>query len=233
MTQNSSSAAGALACLRIEGLSFGYTKKKNVLHNISLQVRPNEIVGVIGANGAGKSTLISAIADHSRHESISIEGQHAGRKPLVTAFDEPKLYSYLSGRHFIRYILALNGLKVPFPDAIVAGFQLSPRLDELVRSYSFGMKRKVYLTTCLAQPSSFLQMDEPTNGLDALSVIFLKDYLRQLCQSGTGVLLASHDIGFLEALCDRVHILKEGCICGTFESGDERGLEQVYLELVR
>lgn len=233
MTPNSNTAADALTSLRVEGFSFGYTKKKQVLHEISFQVMPNEIVGVIGANGAGKSTLISAIADNTRHKAISLAGQQTERQPLVTAFDEPKLYSYLSGRHFIRYILALNGLDAPFPESIVAGFQLGPRLDELVRSYSFGMKRKVYLTTCLAVPCTFLQMDEPTNGLDALSVIFLKDYLHQLCQSGTGVLLASHDIGFLEAVCDKVLILKEGRICGTFDHGDERGLEQVYLELVR
>lgn len=221
------------ALLNIDGLSFSYKKNKPVLRDVSFQLTSNKIVGIIGVNGAGKSTLISAIADYPRQNTISLMGASAMREPLVTAYDEPKLYSYLSGRHCIRYLLDLKGKRLPFPDEVVAGFQIEPRLDELIRDYSFGMKRKVYLTICLTEPAAFLQMDEPTNGLDALSIIFLKDYLRQLCQRGTGILLASHDIGFLESTCDRVYVLKDGMLCGSYEKGDERGLEQVYLELVR
>lgn len=219
--------------LSIDRLHYSYDSHNDVLKDLSFTVSSGQIVGVMGANGAGKSTLIAAIAAHHRQSAITLKDDSTARTPLMTAYDEPKLYSYLSGRHFIAYILGLRESDVAFPNDLVAGFQLASRIDELILSYSFGTKRKVYLTTCLAEPCQVLQMDEPTNGLDALSVIFLKEHLTQLSESGTAVLLASHDLGFLEGVCDVVHILKDGSIQGEFRKGDPRGLEQVYLETVR
>lgn len=219
--------------IKVTGFSHSYDKERQVLADLSFEVLPGQIIGVMGANGAGKSTLISAIADYQHNPAITVTSPDESLNPLVTAYDEPQLYSYLSGRHFIRYILDLKRPGLAFPDSLVSGFQLKAQLDELIRGYSFGMKRKVYLATCLAEPSSSLQMDEPTNGLDALSVIFLKDTLRQLAADGKAILLASHDMGFLEAICTSVLILKEGRIAGVYDACDGGGLEKVYIDLMR
>lgn len=207
--------------IRARGLGRTYGRDA-VLTGVDLDVRPGEVMGLIGPNGGGKSTLLLLIAGLVRPTSgeVVVCGEAAdqlatrrtGQVGLITA--EAGLYPLLSGRENLRFFGGLFGLAEDEVDARAA-----PLLDELdigehvdrpAKTYSSGMRQKVSLARALLRDPSVLLLDEPTSNLDPISSHTIHRVVRAQADRGSAVVLATHDLHAAESVCDRVAVIQRG-----------------------
>jgi ABC-2 type transport system ATP-binding protein len=192
------------------------------LDSVSLEVRPGEIVGLLGANGAGKSTLLRTIAGLQPPDSglVEIEGVDVWKEPraakqrLGYAAEEPTFYEELSADEYVAFIAMVRGLD-PEPareraHALFDGLGLSGRIDEPVHQFSHGMRKKLSFTAAVLHRPRVLLCDEALDGFDAAGALAAKDELRALAGGGTAVLFSSHVTETIERLCDRAVLLHVG-----------------------
>jgi ABC-2 type transport system ATP-binding protein len=234
--------------LDVRGLTRRYGTFTAV-DGLSFQVRPGEILGFLGPNGAGKTTTLRVCAGLLRADAgeIAIAGASLAREPLVARArlglvpDDPFLYERLSAREFFDFVAALYGVPAATAaaraDALIARFDLGEVADQLVESYSMGMRRKTAVIAALIHEPVLVMLDEPLNGLDPRGARSLKDLLRARADAGAGVLVSTHLLDVAERLCDRVLIVHHGRTRaeGTFDElrGARAGatLEDVFLAL--
>ena len=215
--------------LRVEGLvkTFGRTR---ALDGLDLTVRRGEVHGFLGPNGSGKSTTIRVVLGLMRADSGTVE--LFGRDPWRDAVDlharlayvpgDVTLWPGLTGGQCIDILgRALGGLDRARRDELVERFHLDP--TKRTRDYSKGNRQKVSLVAALASGAELLVLDEPTSGLDPLMERVFQDCVREAVDAGSTVLLSSHIMGEVEALADRVSIIREG---RTVSSGTLRDLRR-------
>ncbi|MBF6210349.1 ABC transporter ATP-binding protein [Nocardia puris] len=206
----------------IRGLrkTFGHV---TALDGLDLTVRDGEIHGFLGPNGAGKSTTIRVLLGILR--ATSGRAAVLGRDPWTDAVSlhrelayvpgDVTLWSALSGGETIDLLARMRGTLDPKRrDELVERFDLDP--TKKARTYSKGNRQKVALISALASDVPLLLLDEPTSGLDPLMEQVFRDCVREANDRGTTVLLSSHILSEVEALCDRVTIIRAG---RTVESG--------------
>lgn len=197
-------------------------KKNIVLKNITFTVNKGEILGILGKNGAGKSTLIRIICDlisptcgeiiidgKSNYKTKSLE------KIGVLLEGGKNIYHYLTVEENIYYFSHLN--KIPEieienrKNELLDMFELKDKAKEVVSKLSRGMQQKVSLMVLLLKNPDILILDEPTFGLDLLTIIQFKNFLLDLAKKiNKTIILCSHDVKFIMDLCDRILILKDG-----------------------
>ena len=232
--------------LRIEHYSKTYPGGKKAVDDLTLHVRPGEIVGFIGHNGAGKTTTLRACAGvmDFTEGTIAIDGHDVKRNPVeakrVTAFlpDNPDLYEFMKGIDYLNFIADLYDIPgsartrdiQKYGDA----FELTGNLGSPIGSYSHGMRQKLALISALIRHPKLLILDEPFVGLDPAASHLVKGYLGELCAGGSAVFFSTHVLEVAEKLCHRIAIIKNGRLvkCGPTEAlvGDS-SLEDVFLEL--
>ena len=167
---------------------------------LEFALESGRILGLTGPNGVGKTTLLSALAGRARVFSGALERRPGLRLSLQTQDVPPVAGVPLSGRE----LLALTGAARDGLPPWLAG-RLDDRLDRL----SGGQRHYLALWAVLRAPADLILLDEPTNNLDAAGVAHLTSALRRLAGSGTGIVVVSHDHEFVEAVCDRVIVLRE------------------------
>ena len=184
--------------IRAQALVAGWERPATAPLEFALE--SGRILGLTGANGVGKTTLLSALAGRARVFSGVLETRPALRLALQTQDVPPVEGVPLSGRE----LLALTG---------AAGDGLPPwlvgRLDDRLDRLSGGQRHYLTLWAVLQAPADLVLLDEPTNNLDAAGVAHLASVLRRLAESGTGIVVVSHDHEFVEAVCDQVIVLRE------------------------
>ena len=227
--------------LSVRGLVRRYGRFTAV-DGLDLEVQRGEILGFLGPNGAGKTTTLRCCSGLLRADrgEITIAGASLAREPLQAraAFgfvpDRPYLYERLSAREMLDLIGALYD--VPAEIARRRGAELIDRLgltaaaDDLIESYSQGMRQKVAVAAALLHDPPLLMLDEPLIGLDPLAARVLKDLLRERASRGSGVLVSTHLLDVAERLCDRVAILHHGRRLAEGTLGALRGESQATLE---
>jgi ABC-2 type transport system ATP-binding protein len=221
------------------------------VRGIDLSVRRGEIFGFLGPNGAGKTTTIRMVAGTLLPTSgtIRVAGIDLGRDPTGAKRrigyipDRPFLYEKLSGLEFLRFVGALWGREgralEDRAERFLELFSLTPWRDELIESYSHGMRQKLLISSALLHDPDLVVVDEPMVGLDPRSARILKDLLRAFVDGGGSVLLSTHTLEVAEAICDRIAIIAEGKIVarGTMEelrASTDAGsahLEEIFLKL--
>ncbi len=204
------------AAISISGLvkTFGSTR---ALDGLDLSVEPGEVHGFLGPNGSGKTTTIRVLLGLLRADA----GQVAllGGDPWRDAVDlhrrlayvpgEVSLWPNLTGGEVIDLFGRLRGdLNPRRRDELLERFQLDP--TKKTRSYSKGNRQKVGLVAALASDAELLLLDEPTSGLDPLMEAVFQDCIREVKTEGRTVLLSSHILAEVEALCDRLSIIRLG-----------------------
>lgn len=232
--------------LTINNLSKSYGKQL-VLNNIDLTIAKGEFFGLIGGNGAGKTTLIKSILDFCAIDQGKIylldtpHFQPQARRHLAFLPEQFSPPCYLTGHHFLRYIAHLHGQRYEKPQIEYLCQRLDltiTALDQPVRSYSKGMTQKLGLIACFLTKKQLLILDEPMNGLDPKARAYLKQYLLGLKQQGITLFFSTHLLTDVEALCDRMAILNEGCLqfigspqdcCQQYQATH---LEQAYLRCI-
>jgi ABC-2 type transport system ATP-binding protein len=178
-----------------------------------------EIFGLLGANGAGKSTLLKAILGLIKVDEgeIYVGGQHTRRHPteakkLIGYLPEDlRLYERLTGWEFLSFIAGIKGLNQTSElEESLDYFGLHDKRHLLIEEYSQGMKKKIGLIAALMGAPPVILLDEPLNGLDAESMRLLRLRIEELARRGSTFVISSHIMGFVERICQRIAVLKQG-----------------------
>jgi len=239
--------------LQFDQVTGGYNPRRPVLHGLSFDVRPGEMVGLIGLNGAGKSTAIKHILGllAPSNGMIRVKGQplahseEAYRRTYAYVPESPLVYEELTVREHLRFAAMayeVDGARLEKETASLAAlFQMENKLDTLPSHLSKGMRQKLMLMAAfLVHPELYL-IDEPFLGLDPLGIRALLELLDARKKSGAGILLCSHILSTIEHYCDRFVLLHEGRVLA-YGTADElckqaglpgAGIEDVFISLVR
>jgi ABC-2 type transport system ATP-binding protein len=221
------------------------------VNGIDLEVPKGELFGFLGPNGAGKTTTLRMIAGILRPTSgsIHIGGIDLIKNPIVAKNrlgfvpDRPFIYEKLTGSEFLRFVAGLYDQEGPKVEhrarELLALFDLEDKRDELVGSYSHGMRQKLIISSAFVHRPEVIVVDEPMVGLDPKAARIIKDLFREYTRRGNTVMMSTHTLEVAEGMCDRVAIMQGGVLraCGTMdelrasaESGT-MGLEQIFLRL--
>ena len=187
------------------------------LDALTLAVAPGEIVGLLGPNGSGKTTALRIVLGFMRptlgraavagfdcwRQSVEV------RKRVAYLPGELRLYENMTGRQLVRFLGKLRG-ETPGPEVDALAKRLDIDVDQPLVQMSSGMKRKIALLAILVPKVPLLILDEPTNTLDPTMRDELRGQLRVAKESGKAVLFSSHVLHEVEAVCDRVLILRRG-----------------------
>jgi ABC-2 type transport system ATP-binding protein len=192
------------------------------LHDVDLEVRAGEIVGLVGPNGAGKTTLIKIVATLLEATSgrVTIDGYDVMTAPLevrrrvgLVLADDRALYWRLTGRQNLEFFAAMHGLGRDAAAArsarLLEDVGLAER-DRLVFGYSAGMRSRLSIARALLHEPPLLVLDEPTRALDPVATVRVGTMLKGIAATGVAVLLSSHRLDEIEQVCDRVVAVVSG-----------------------
>ncbi|MFF7975713.1 ATP-binding cassette domain-containing protein [Streptomyces sp. NPDC007905] len=189
------------------------------LHGVDLDVAQGQIHGLAGPNGAGKTTLLGlllglAVADGGRLEILGTPVQRALSAPDGVAgfVDGPGLYPSLTARQNLTALAALRGhdARTAGVDDVLDQVGLTDVADDQARGFSLGMRQRLGLAAALLTKPRLLVLDEPSNGLDPAGKKHVHGVLNRLAAEGTSVVLSSHRMDDLQALCSEVTIIANG-----------------------
>lgn len=219
--------------------------------DVTLDVAEGEIHGFLGPNGAGKTTTIRMIAGLLKPTAgrIVVNGHDLATAPeaakgsLGFIPDRPFIYEKLTAREFLRFHGGLYGIDGYTLEArigeMLALFELSRWENELIESFSHGMKQRVVMSAAFLHRPRAVVVDEPMVGLDPRGARLIKDVFRRMSENGVAILMSTHTLEVAQEMCDRIAIILKGKIIarGTVEdlrtlagSHDEQ-LTPVFLKL--
>lgn len=241
--------ADPLPLIEIHHLSKRYGDHLAV-NDVTLRVTGGEIFGFLGPNGAGKTTTIKVMVGLLRPTSgtVRVAGYDVQTQSLqakaATGYvpDEPNLYPKLSGRELLRFVGDLNEMDRRQAerrvDELLRLFDLADAADDLIDSYSHGMRQKTAVAAALMHDPRVLVLDEPTVGLDPKSARLIKDLLRQMAARGAAIFLSTHILEIAERMCDRIGIINRGELAAVGTMSELRAagqgaanLEDIFLSL--
>lgn len=208
------------------------------LDDLNLNIAPGEVHGFLGPNGSGKSTTIRVLLGLLRPDAGTV--RLFGRDPWKDAValhrrlayvpGDVELWPNLTGGEVIDMFLRLRGnYSAVRCDQLIERFDLNPR--KKTRTYSKGNRQKVALIAALAADVDLLLLDEPTAGLDPLMEVKFQEVIRELRQQGQSVLLSSHILAQVEALSDRISIIRAGKIVETGTLAELRHMTRTTIEV--
>jgi ABC-2 type transport system ATP-binding protein len=234
--------------IRISNLYKAYSDNY-VLKGIDLNVYPGQIIGYIGPNGAGKSTtvkiicgLLSNFEGEVTVKGISVKNNPLAVKRLIGYVPElADLYEVLTPFEFLSFMADLYEIPRKLAEErftkMLSAFGLSNHLHQRMETFSKGMKQKVLIVSGLLHNPEIIILDEPLSGLDANSVIIVKNLLTQLAAAGKTIFYSSHMMDVVEKISDRIVLINHGVIAadGTIEElrtqkGD-LSLERIFANL--
>lgn len=235
--------------IQIAGLTKRYGTFTAVA-GMDLSVGRGELFGLLGPNGAGKTTTLRMVAGILRPTSgnITIGGVSLASDPVAAKAklgfipDRPFIYEKLTGTEFLRFVAGLYGQGGSEVDRrgeeLLALFDLVDWKDELVDSYSHGMRQKLIIASAFVHRPQVIIVDEPMVGLDPKAARLLKDLFRAYVERGNTIVMSTHTLEVAETLCDRIAIVQNGRIAamGTMSelrssTGYDSGLEDIFLRL--
>jgi ABC-2 type transport system ATP-binding protein len=223
--------------------------KTVALDGVDLEVRPGEIVGLVGVNGSGKTTLLRILAGILRPDageplicghsvrSSAVEG----RRRLAFASDVPALFDVLTVREHLTFVGELY--EVPDRERraedVLALFEIADRRDDVVLGLSLGLKQRVALACAFLHDPSLFLLDEPLNGLDPPTRVRLREALAAAAARGAAVVLSSHQLELVERMATRFVLLHTGRVRWQGdaddlrrEAGSDSALEAIFMREV-
>ncbi len=240
-----------MTMLRIEGVTKRYGSFTAV-SELDLDIEPGKLLGFLGPNGAGKTTTMKMVVGLVRPTSgrVSVDGVDVAKDPLAAKRrlgyvpDRPNLYERLTALEYMFFVGGLYEMAkadaVPRSHQLLELFGLGHKRDDLVESFSHGMKQRLVMASVLLHRPRLLVVDEPMVGLDPRGARLLKDVLRtEARENGLTVLLSTHTLEVADDICDEIAVIHRGHLVarGTPEAlrestgkGGEK-LEEVFLQL--
>ena len=222
---------------------------KQVLKDINLEVYPGQVIGYIGPNGAGKSTTVKVLCglltDYEGEVTIKgfdLKKDTLSVKKIIGYVPElAELYEVLTPSEYLKFIGSLYGMDELVCEEriqkMMNAFGLTPNVNQRMDSFSKGMRQKVLLASGLLHNPDVIILDEPLSGLDANSVIIIKDLISKLAKDGKTIFYCSHMMDVVEKVSDRIVLIDEGRVIadGSFEELKQqqgnKSLEQIFASL--
>ena len=192
------------------------------VNDLNLCVKKGEIFGFIGPNGAGKTTTIKMMGGilEPTKGMVKIAGINMREEPEKAKSkigfipDRPYLYEKLTGMEFLRFTADLYGVPEETFKAtafkILKDFSLADWADELVESYSHGMKQRLIMSAALLHDPEVIIVDEPMVGLDPAAIMMVKSLFRKLAGQGVTIFMSTHTLKVAEDICDRIGVINKG-----------------------
>lgn len=223
--------------------------EKEALSDLNVTINNGEIFGLIGHNGAGKTTTISILTSiiEASYGEVYLDdlalSQHRDeiKKKIGYVPDSPDIFLNLTANeywHFLAKIYDLDkNLAEERIETLSKLFDLSTQKEEMIDSFSHGMRQKVIVIGALVSNPDIWILDEPLTGLDPQASFDLKELMKEHAKAGNTVIFSTHVLQVAEQLCDRIGILKQGKLIfvGTLDelkaNHPEKDLETIYLEI--
>ena len=192
------------------------------VHGLDLHIPKGTLFGFLGPNGAGKTTTMKMIVGLIRPTTgqVEVDGVDVVKQPLEARAhigyipDRPNLYERLSALEYMFFIGSLYRIDrkkaVPRSHALLELFGLGHKKDQLVESFSHGMKQRLVMASVMLHEPKLLVVDEPMVGLDPQGARLLKDVLRQEVAKGLTVMLSTHTLEVADEVCDEVAVINHG-----------------------
>ncbi|MDQ0150396.1 ABC transporter ATP-binding protein [Eubacterium multiforme] len=206
--------------LKLRGI-YKKIHNKEILKDLNLEVKENEIFGFLGPNGAGKSTTMKIICGLIKPDkgevlinNINInENRIEALKNLGALIESPKIYSFFSARENLMQIARIEKINENEVDKVLDLVGLKYTNSLKVKNFSLGMKQRLGIAQAIIGNKKILILDEPTNGLDANGVIEFRNMLKTLVKTkNISVFISSHKLDEIEKICDEVAFLENGTI---------------------
>jgi len=217
------------------------------VRNLSLTVEKGEVFGLVGPNGAGKTTTIRIMTGLLRPDegTVTIGGYNINDEPLKAKAilgyvpDRAFLYEKLTAREFLKFIASLYDIEkqeaLKRIEALTSVFGIRDIEDELIESYSQGMRQRLLFASALIHNPEVLLIDEPFMGLDPFGVRMLKGFIRDLSAKGVTVFLVTHSLHIAEEVCHKVGLIHKGLLTAIRSAEEirtiEGGLEGLFLSM--
>ncbi len=219
--------------------------------NLNLHILKGEIFGFIGPNGAGKTTTIKMLGGILEPTSGKIEicgidikdEPESAKRKIGFIPDRPYLYEKLTGMEFLKFTADLYNVdeevfEKESQDSLNM-FSLSDWSDELIESYSHGMKQRLIMAAALIHSPDVIVVDEPMVGLDPSAIKMVKELFRRLAAEGVTIFMSTHTLKVAEEVCDRIGIIHKGSMIAAGTISDlkdkaqsaEADLEEVFIKL--
>ncbi|HZM54815.1 MAG TPA: ABC transporter ATP-binding protein [Acidimicrobiales bacterium] len=226
----------ATTAIRTHGLSKRYDTV-DAIRDLDLEVAEGEVVGYLGPNGAGKTTTIRLLLGlirptKGRADIFGLDSQRQtveAHKRLAYVAGEANLWPSLTGTETLHLLGRVQGRVDPaYRDELIGRFTFDP--SKKVRAYSKGNRQKLILIAALMTRPDLLVLDEPTSGLDPLMELAFRHCIHEARERGQTVFLSSHILSEVEALCDRVGILRDGVLVEMGTLAEMRHLSALTVE---
>ena len=234
--------------ISIKNLRKNYGEKE-VLKGINLEIYPGQVIGYIGPNGAGKSTTVKILCglllDYEGDitiKGLELKANTLRLKSIIGYVPElAELYDVLTPNEFLSFMGALYNL--PEADTqdrinkILTAFGLGDSINQRMDTFSKGMKQKVLIASGILHNPEIVILDEPLSGLDANSVLIIKDLLQRLAQEGKTIFYCSHMMDIVEKVSDKIILIDQGIIVAEGSMGElksklgDKTLEQIFESL--
>lgn len=243
--------------IEIRGLSKKYANGTIGLDELTISIPEGTLFALTGPNGAGKSTTINIVAGILRKSAgeISVFGEkvtdhdYEYKRSIGFVLERPHYIEKLTGGEYLRFVAAMYGVESGIAEKrvleLLAFFDLEEKRNDLIESYSAGMKKKISLAAALIHHPRLLILDEPLEGIDPVAASQIKGALKEMVAKGATILLSSHLLDTVEKLCDKVAILNKGKLVFQSDMVDIRttlktqtsretyqSLEEIFLDTV-
>lgn len=233
--------------ISIKGLRKSYGANQ-VLNGIDLDIYPGQVIGYIGPNGAGKSTTVRILIglDAQFEGEVSLKGHSvksdalAIKKIIGYVPEQAEMYEVLTPMEFLELVGSLHHMEKDVLEErakrMLSFFGLAEHKDQRIDTFSKGMRQKVLLISGLIHNPEIIFLDEPLSGLDANSVIMVKEIIARLAAEGKTIFYSSHMMDIVEKVSDRIVLINQGQIIadGPFEAlkaQSGNSLEQIFSSL--
>ena len=220
--------------IQVQKLRKSY-KDREVLKNISFEIKEGSICGLLGINGAGKSTIMKIIFGLENADSGAIVfngGKNAGKYEIGALIETPAIYMNLSAFDNLKTRALLYDISDERINEVLNLIGLSNTGKKKAGSFSLGMKQRLGLGMAIITSPDLLILDEPTNGLDPDGIKELLNLMISLKKSGMTILLSSHQLYEVSKVADKVVILHDGQIFYDGSNVQSDDLESLFIRIV-
>ena len=192
---------------------FGYL---TAVKDLSFTINKGNVYGILGPNGSGKSTtlgIVLNVVNKTQGDFKWFDGSvttHDALKKVGAIIERPNFYPYMTAAQNLKLVCKIKGVDYNKIEEKLEIVGLLDRKDHKFKTYSLGMKQRLAIASALLNDPEILILDEPTNGLDPQGIHQIRQIIKDIAQSGTTILLASHLLDEVEKVCSHVVVLRKG-----------------------
>lgn len=213
-------------------------KNQHAVRDISINVKENSVYGLLGPNGAGKSTLLKMLTGMLKPTSgeIYYKGDEWERKVLNdigALIESPPIYENLTAKENLKVRTLIYGLPDSRIEEVLEIVDLKHAGKKKASQFSMGMKQRLGIAIALLNYPNLLILDEPTNGLDPIGIIELRELIRSFPKNGITVILSSHILSEVENIADHIGIIVNGKLWYEDAIDNSLDLENLFMDIVK